>query len=140
MPCVHRKHAAKYEREFLDDLQRLGCLMPSLLTRVSDFIPEIRAYIDKIHENGMAYANSGSVYFDTQAFRCVHETTEDRQLAISSSLIALRMSKSQHPSLLSYRWHESQYCAATDSPFSLSRDPGPPSRRPADIWASSEMF
>ena len=71
MPCMDRKHAAKYEKEFLDDLQQLGCLMPSLLTRVSEFIPEIRAYIDKIHETGMAYANKGSVYFDTQAFRCV---------------------------------------------------------------------
>ena len=43
--------------------------MPSLLTRVSDFVPEITDYIDKIHQNGMAYATNGSVYFDTQAFR-----------------------------------------------------------------------
>ena len=43
--------------------------MPSLLTRVSDFIPEITDYIDKIHQNGMAYTTNGSVYFDTQAFR-----------------------------------------------------------------------
>lgn len=43
--------------------------MPLLLTRVSDFIPEICDYIEKIHKNGMAYANNGSVYFDTQAFR-----------------------------------------------------------------------
>lgn len=43
--------------------------MPSLLTRVSDFIPEITDYIDKIHHNGMAYTTNGSVYFDTQAFR-----------------------------------------------------------------------
>ena len=79
---MDRKHAAKYEKEFLDDLQRLGCLMPSLLTRVSDFIPEIRAYIDKIHENGMAYANNGSVYFDTQAFRC----NVNHQMALCSTL------------------------------------------------------
>ena len=49
--------------------------MPSLLTRVSDFIPEITDYIDKIQENGMAYTTNGSVYFDTQAFRqaaCFH--------------------------------------------------------------------
>ena len=82
MPCVNRKHAAKYEKEFLDDLQRLGCLMPSLLTRVSDFIPEIRAYIDKIHENGMAYAKKGSVYFDTQAFRC----NSNQQMTTCSTL------------------------------------------------------
>ncbi len=50
-------------------MQKLGCKMPSLLTRVSDFIPEITAYIDKIHENGMAYSTNGSVYFDTQAFK-----------------------------------------------------------------------
>ena len=89
---MDRKHAAKYEKEFLDDLQRLGCLMPSLLTRVSDFIPEIRAYINKIHENGMAYANKGSVYFDTQAFRCVRNTTDNKQLVNRSSPMGLRLS------------------------------------------------
>jgi len=67
--CLNRAHAARYEQDFIDDMQRLGCQMPSLLTRVSDFMPEISDYIDKIHGNGMAYANNGSVYFDTQAFR-----------------------------------------------------------------------
>ena len=62
-----------YEKEFLDDLLRLGFLMPSLLTLVSAFNTEIRAFIDKIHENGMAYAKNGSIYFDTQAFRCFHQ-------------------------------------------------------------------
>lgn len=67
--CVYREHAARYEQDFINDMQKLGCKMPSLLTRVSDFIPEITAYIDKIHENGMAYSTNGSVYFDTQAFK-----------------------------------------------------------------------
>ena len=109
MPCVDRKHAAKYEKEFLDDLQRLGCLMPSLLTRVSDFIPEIRAYIDKIHENGMAYANNGSVYFDTQAFRC-NLNTDDKH---SSSLTAVYLSNLQNLSFSTVQGHKSQHRSST---------------------------
>ncbi|CAL5227811.1 g10837 [Coccomyxa viridis] len=65
---IYREHAGRYEQDFLDDLEKLGCKMPSDLTRVSDFILEITEYIDKIHQNGMAYSINGSVYFDTQAF------------------------------------------------------------------------
>ena len=35
--CVYREHAARYEQDFINDMQKLGCKMPSLLTRVSDF-------------------------------------------------------------------------------------------------------
>lgn len=53
----------------MQDMDRLGCLQPQVLTRVSEHMPEIIAYVDKIVQNGLAYASSGSVYFDTCAFR-----------------------------------------------------------------------
>ena len=37
----------------------------------SEYIPEIVEYVKQIVANGMGYAANGSVYFDTQAFRCV---------------------------------------------------------------------
>jgi hypothetical protein len=37
----------------------------------SEYIPEIVEYVEQIVANGMGYAANGSVYFDTQAFRCV---------------------------------------------------------------------
>lgn len=43
-------------------------LDPDVLTRVSEYVPEIVEYIKKIIENGLAYESNGSVYFDVGAF------------------------------------------------------------------------
>ncbi|CAB0029261.1 unnamed protein product [Trichogramma brassicae] len=39
-------------------------LKPNVLTRVSEYVPEIVAFIEKIIDNGFAYESNGSVYFD----------------------------------------------------------------------------
>ena len=54
----------KYETEFLDDMKLLNVELPDVITRVSEFVPEIIKYIEKIVENGFAYESNGSVYFD----------------------------------------------------------------------------
>lgn len=60
-----REIAETYELDFLDDMFHLGVQPPSLLTRVTDFIPEIVSFIEKIIEKGFAYpVPDGSVYFD----------------------------------------------------------------------------
>jgi hypothetical protein len=41
------------------------------LSCCSEYIPDIVSYIERIQANGHAYESNGSVYFDTQAFRCV---------------------------------------------------------------------
>lgn len=46
----------------------LQILDPNLLTRVSEYVPEIVEYIKKIIDNGLAYESNGSVYFDVGAF------------------------------------------------------------------------
>lgn len=66
---IFRQHAARYEAEFLEDMDALGCRRPDVMTRVSEYIPEIVEYIKTIMSNGMAYESNGSVHFDTQAFR-----------------------------------------------------------------------
>ena len=43
-------------------------LPPDAITRVSDYVPEIVAYIEAIQANGFCYEAGGSVYFDTAAF------------------------------------------------------------------------
>lgn len=49
-------------------MYKLKVLRPNVLTRVSEYIPEIIEYIEKIISNGLAYEANGSVYFDVGAF------------------------------------------------------------------------
>lgn len=58
----------KYEREFFRDMDRLNVRRPSMLTRVSDYIPNIITYIKQIIDNNFAYPSGGSVYFDLKAY------------------------------------------------------------------------
>ena len=50
-------------------MESLGCRPPDVLTRVSEYIPEIVEYVQRIVDNGMGYESQGSVYFDTRSFR-----------------------------------------------------------------------
>lgn len=74
--------AAKYEKEFFEDMKALNVMCPTIVTRVTDHVSSsIIPYIEQIIDNGMAYvipdedddrsghdARFGSVYFDVQAF------------------------------------------------------------------------
>lgn len=64
--------ARQYEKEFFEDMESLGCLKPDILTRVSEYIPEVIEMINTIIKNGYAYASNGSVYFDVPAFQKSH--------------------------------------------------------------------
>jgi cysteinyl-tRNA synthetase len=46
----------------------LQVLRPCILTRVSEYIPEIVDYIERIIVNDLAYESNGSVYFDVNRF------------------------------------------------------------------------
>lgn len=57
-----------WEGEFHKDMQALNILPPDVLTRVSEYVPQIVEYIQQIIKNGMAYVSNGSVYFDVNSF------------------------------------------------------------------------
>ncbi|KAG8196835.1 hypothetical protein JTE90_027548 [Oedothorax gibbosus] len=59
---------AKWEEEFYKDMEALNVLPPDAVTRVTEYIPEIITYVEKIIENGLAYESNGSIYFDTMKF------------------------------------------------------------------------
>lgn len=51
-PSIFRKLAEFWEKEFMKDMDTLGVLRPSVLTRVSEYIPEIIECTSQIMANG----------------------------------------------------------------------------------------
>ena len=60
--------ARQYEKEFSEDMSMLGVQSPDIATRVSEYIPEIVEFIEKLVTKGIANESNGSVYFSTSAF------------------------------------------------------------------------
>ncbi|MBN1951104.1 MAG: cysteine--tRNA ligase [Bacteroidales bacterium] len=58
----------KYKLVFQDVLKTLNTLPPSIEPQASGHIIEQQEMIDKIMENGFAYEEEGSVYFDIEAY------------------------------------------------------------------------
>ncbi|XP_078061375.1 putative cysteine--tRNA ligase, mitochondrial [Mustelus asterias] len=57
-----------YEEDFKQDMASLKVLPPTVYMRVTDNIPQIVAFIERIIHNGHAYSTStGNVYFDIQS-------------------------------------------------------------------------
>ena len=57
-----------YERDYFDDMKNLGIESPDILTRVTEYVPEIVTFVEKLIEKGVAYESNNSVYFDVDKF------------------------------------------------------------------------
>ncbi|MDD2707573.1 MAG: cysteine--tRNA ligase [Verrucomicrobiae bacterium] len=59
----------RYTAAFLEDLQILGCQIPTQMPRATDCVPDIIAFIQRLEAKGIAYrAADGSVYFSIEKF------------------------------------------------------------------------
>ncbi|KAJ9582496.1 hypothetical protein L9F63_003189, partial [Diploptera punctata] len=64
-----KKLADRYEKEFFEDMANLNIQPPSVVTKVTNFIPEIINFVQRIIDRNQAYiTQDGSVYFDTLSF------------------------------------------------------------------------
>lgn len=67
---IFEAHARKYEDEYFADMDSLDILRPDVVTRITDYMDgRVQKFIERLEELKVAYASSGSVYFDIDAFQ-----------------------------------------------------------------------
>ena len=56
--------AQYYTQLFFRDLERLNIDLPEIISKATDNIPDMIAFVEKLIENGYAYETSTAIYFD----------------------------------------------------------------------------
>ena len=67
-PYKYSQIAEKYIFSFKEDMEKLNCLSPDYEPRVTENIPEIIKFVEKLIESGHAYVSNGDVYFSVKSF------------------------------------------------------------------------
>jgi cysteinyl-tRNA synthetase len=67
--AFYHQFVRQQEQLFWEDMDSLGIDRPHIVTRVTEYIDKIIAFIEKIQENGFAYESNGSVYFDSGKYK-----------------------------------------------------------------------
>jgi cysteinyl-tRNA synthetase len=62
------------EQLFTADMDALNVLRPDVITRVTEYVPQIAKFVEGIVDKGFAYESEGSVYFDITAFETAGNT------------------------------------------------------------------
>lgn len=57
-----------YSKVFFDDLKKLNIVMPQIIPKATDHIPEMIAMVQTLEQKGFAYRTSDGMYFDTEKF------------------------------------------------------------------------
>ncbi|TKA83569.1 hypothetical protein B0A55_00376 [Friedmanniomyces simplex] len=65
---IFTKLTKRYEQRFFDDMAALNVRSPDQVTRVTEYGPQIVDFVKQIEQNGFAYENEGSVYYDTHSW------------------------------------------------------------------------
>ena len=77
----------RWTRHFIEDLKALNIRPPDYFPRATDFIPNMIQLVEQLLEGGVAYENSGNVYFDVdswESFGKLSRMTKEEMLPIAN--------------------------------------------------------
>eukprot|EP00975_Prorocentrum_lima_P062692 12886962-Prorocentrum_lima.AAC.1 len=77
--------AREFEAKFFEDMRTLNVRAPMSRLRVTEHMPQIVAFIEKIVANGYGYEVEGDVYFDVRAFERRYKYSLFRELENAAS-------------------------------------------------------
>ena len=90
-----RAFAHKWEKSFFDVMDKLNVKRPNIVSRVTEYIPEILKFVEKIEDKGFAFEDSGSVYFHGTKY---HKTDdENKDPSNPHNFVLLKKKKSYEP-------------------------------------------
>ncbi|HEX7478255.1 MAG TPA: cysteine--tRNA ligase [Polyangiales bacterium] len=93
--------AARFTESYREDLQRVFCLPPDVEPKVSEHVPDILALIQRLIDQGSAYASEGDVYFSVATFpeygKLSHRKLADMEFGASGRLGDGEEQKKRHP-------------------------------------------
>ncbi len=91
--AIFDAHARKYEAEYLEDMRLLGVRDPDVLTRVTEYVPNIIAFIKKMVDDGLAYESGGSVYQSISKYQAAGHTYRKLKPGADTSDVAMAESE-----------------------------------------------
>ena len=103
--AVFDKLSRKFEKHYMEDMAALGVKEPDVLTRVTEYVPQIVAYIKQIVAKGFAYESGGSVYLDITAFQQAgHDYRKLKPFKGETSAVDMVRPRLAHVDELCSRW------------------------------------
>lgn len=65
---IYMKFIFEMETEFLNNMDQLNIIRPTVMTRVTEYIEKIKEYIEKMEQVGLTYCSNGTVYIDSEKY------------------------------------------------------------------------
>jgi cysteinyl-tRNA synthetase len=127
-PALFRALPAEMEASFFADMAALRVERPTTLTRVTEYVPEIVAFVERIIANGYAYAAGPSVYFDVNAF----EGAKAKSAAAGEDDAWTHVYAKLHP------WSKGDSSLLQEGEGSLSSGSGKRSKTDFALWKGSK--
>lgn len=109
----------KYTKEYYKLMEAFNVLIPEI-HKVSDEIPDIINFVQKLVDNGYAYVSNGDVYFDVKKVKNYGEVSHNKIDELISN-VRIESNEDKHDDLDFALWKKTDIGLKWDSPWGLGR-------------------